>query len=270
MRRWLVLTVAALFIVVGVGSAFADVDVTATIDKYKDIRIVEKVYKIKLVVLVPFVLLRAEKAAESDALINQTNFANRACENCAEKKDVIDWSVNSNTGIVTVNQSAGNMNNQGSALSIAVDVRDGDGGNNHGTGGFAESQAAVDQKNGVDGREYREGNIIHSINILFREATIENSINSNSGVVLVNQSPGNMNNQANAVSVAVSLKGGVAMSEADLGQVNAYNRVYEYNVTKTATINGSINNNSGIVAVNQAAGNMANQANVVSVAAAIH
>jgi len=117
MRKWLVLTVAALFIVVGVGTAFADVDVTATIDKTKDIEIKELILKLKVVVLIPFVLLQAEKAAESEALINQTNYNNKACENCAEKRDKILGSVNNNVGIVTVNQSAGNMNNQGSAVA---------------------------------------------------------------------------------------------------------------------------------------------------------
>ena len=67
MRKWLVLTVAALFIVVGVGTAFADVDVQATIDKHKDIVIKELIVKLKLVVLIPVVLLQAEKAAESAA-----------------------------------------------------------------------------------------------------------------------------------------------------------------------------------------------------------
>jgi len=40
-------------------------------------------------------------------------------------------------------------------------------------------------------------------------------------------------------------------------------------INKTATIDGSISNNTGIIGVNQASGNMANQANNVSAAAVI-
>jgi hypothetical protein len=88
-----------------------------------------------------------------------------------------------------------------------------------------------------------------------------------------------MNNQANALSLAVSLSAGVALSEADLGQVNTFNTVRESDATsggavrvginKNADIVGSISGNTGVVGVNQAVGNMANQANVVSIAAAL-
>jgi hypothetical protein len=87
------------------------------------------------------------------------------------------------------------------------------------------------------------------------------------------------------ISVAVSLvgpgEGGVALSEADLGQVNRLNQAREsdsvasstidplFGINKTATIRGSITGNTGIVGVNQASGNMANQANGVSAAALV-
>jgi hypothetical protein len=87
-----------------------------------------------------------------------------------------------------------------------------------------------------------------------------------------------MNNQANALSLAVSLEsGGVALAEADLGQINVFNTVHESDsdpatppligVHKSANISSSVNYNIGVVGVNQAAGNMANQGNVVSIAA---
>ena len=135
------------------------------------------------------------------------------------------------------------------------------------------------------GRE--DGNLVDTVNLLFRDAVIANSINGNLGIVNVNQSAGTANNQANMVALAVSLVdeedegGGVALAEADLGQVNAFNRVQESDsdptsgsdpflgINKSATIVGSVNNNTGIVNVNQGAGNMANQANNVSAAAVI-
>jgi hypothetical protein len=274
MRTMLVLTMATWLALLGGSVASADVFVFATIDKEKDVLITEQIQILKQVQLFVAVPLVATKAAESEALVNQTNTRNQACTNCDEKRDTITGSGNNNSGVLSINQAAGNMNNQGNAVSIAVDfvvvdgpappvVRE--------SSGFAESQAAVDQLN--------TANLVDTVNLLFRSGAINNSLNNNSGVVHVNQAPGNMNNQANALSVAVSLSAGVALSEADLGQINTVNTVRESDATsgsvlraginKNADIVGSINGNSGVVGVNQAVGNMANQANVVSVAAAL-
>ncbi len=257
MRKWLLISLA-VSLVLGLASAYADVTITATIDKTKDKRVVEDIDITKTVELFWTVDVDVDKASESQAIVNQRNNNNEACENCAEKRDQIVNSGNSNAGVLTINQAAGNMNNQGSAVSIAVDLPEPpttDGGT-----GFAEAEASASQ--------YNQANNVESINILFREATIDASLNDNTGVVHVNQSPGNMNNQANALSIALSLDAGVALSEADLGQLNTGNTVLESNVLKTATITGSVNHNTGVVGVNQSAGNMANQANIVSFAVA--
>jgi hypothetical protein len=284
MRKLLVPTLATWLALLGAGGASADVSVLATIDKEKDVVITEAIRILKTVDLDVVVPLTATKAAESDALVNQTNAANRSCTNCDEKRDTITNSGNANSGVLSINQAAGNMNNQGNAVSIAVDVivTPGPGQTpppspDPQSAGFAEAQASVDQRNGAV-RDLGP-NTVDTVNLLFRSGTIATSLNTNTGVVHANQAPGNMNNQANALSVAVSLDGGVALSEADLGQVNVGNVVRESDATsgsdlrvginKRAEITGSINGNTGIVGVNQAVGNMANQANVVSVAAAL-
>lgn len=282
-------------------TASATVTVTATIDKDKDITVHENITINKTIDLDVTVNLLPGKAAEADGIVNQENYGNTACGNCAEKRDEIINSIGggaggSNIGIVNVNQSTGNMNNQGNAVSVAVDavrqpptpgVPDPTPDPNLGDAGFANSQAHIEQ---VNGRESEEGNLntgntVDTVNLLFRDALIANSINGNRGIVNVNQSPGQMNNQANQVVVAVSLVGtgepGVALSEADLGQVNSFNVAYEsdsspvsgvnpfFGINKTARIDGSIIGNQGIVNVNQASGNMANQANNVSAAAIV-
>lgn len=282
MRRAL-LAGTAVFIGLGAQSAWADVDVLATIIKDKDITVVEFLDKIKTVTVNVSVVVAPDKSAESLALVNQTNHNNEACENCAEKRDELVNSIgqvgdNGNSGIVTVNQAAGNMNNQGNNLAVAVDFRKGTPGGPGGGGGpggeavdngFAEAQASTDQKTFA--------NVVDTINLLFRDALISGSINGNDGIVLVNQAPGNVNNQANNVSMAVSFAetAGVALAEADLGQLNTGNRVRESDSTgtapiiginKSARVAGSINNNTGIVAANQAAGNMANQSNTLAMA----
>ncbi len=280
MRKWLLISLA-VSLVLGLATAFADVTITATIDKTKDITVTETLTKTKTVILWTLVDATPDKFSESDVVVNQSNVQNEACENCAEKRDLLTGSGSGNAGVLTINQAAGNMNNQGSAISIAVDVPTPPSETPGPETGFAEAQASVDQRNGL-GPPPEEGepailpNTVESINIIFREARIENSLNDNTGVVHVNQSPGNMNNQANALSIAVSFDAGVALAESDLGQFNTGNTVSETNVgagfaqsePKTATITGSVNGNSGVIGVNQSAGNMANQANIVSFAVA--
>jgi hypothetical protein len=266
MRKWVLVSLAAWF-ALGLATAYADVFVTATITKTKDKTVTETLEKFKTVRLNVLVNAAPDKFSESEAIINQRNFENDACENCAEKRDQLFNSGSGNAGVLTINQAAGNMNNQGSAISIAVDVPTPPE-ETPGETGFAEAQASASQ--------YNLTNTVESINIIFREAAIDNSLNDNTGVVHVNQSPGNLNNQANALSIALSLDAGVALSEADLGQFNTGNTVQETNVgagfaqsePKTARITASVNGNSGVIGVNQSSGNMANQANIVSVAVA--
>lgn len=218
-----------------------------------------------------------QKFAESMVTANQTNIRNKACGNCAEKDDVIANSGNQNSGIISLNQSSGNNNNQGTIVSVAIDEEapapappppaappPPPAPNNV---GFAHASAAATQS--------QAGNNIDSVNLLYRDATITNSLNNNTGLIYANQSAGNMNNQLNVLSLAFSLaESGVALSEAALGQFNAAGRVGESNSTtstvginKLARISNSLNDNVGVFGVNQAVGNMANQANIVSVAA---
>lgn len=268
--------------------AIADVTVTGEINLDKDVDIDETVTIDNDIDLEVDIDLDAVKFAESRAIANQTNDDNTACTNCAEKTDEITDSSNTNTGITSINQASGNFNNQGTLVSASVDAigvpppPPPPGEDPAPTGGFAHSTASADQRNGAiealggeDSIFAGEGNEVKTVNILFRSAEINNSFNSNTGLIFGNQSAGNMNNQANVLSIAFSLAdNGVALSEADLGQVNANNIVGEASleggdlgINKLATVSGSLNGNTGVVGVNQSVGNMANQANIVSVAA---
>jgi len=275
MTRWLFPAVLGSLLVAG--PALADVDVLIFYDKDKTIFVEEFIEIDKDVDIDVQVISTPERAAEAEALINQTNFLNEACENCAEKRDIINNSLNNNNGVVDVNQAAGNMNNQGNAVSISVDDRQvppdaPDEAPKEGAS-YAQAQAAADQRN--------FDNIVDATNLIEKSATITSSLNDNNGVVHANQSAGNMANQANALAMAVGFaEGGVSIAESDLGQVNTFNTVLESGeevdengsdgfIFKSATIEGSVNGNSGVVGVNQTAGNMANQANVVSFAVVI-
>lgn len=283
MRKWryelaapgLGLAGLATVLLLGAAPAFADVNITATIHKTLDITVTEDITINKTVTLAVVVDQTASKFAESDAIANQVNTLVHACENCAERRDTIDTSGNDGHGVTTINQAGGNLNNQGSAVSIAVDTGPVTPPSDPTTGfGFAESSASAQQSNSLSD--------VNTINVVFRDGLITGSILRNTGIIYVNQAVGNINNQTNELSLAFSKKpGGTALSEADLGQENTQLTVTEggtvdgaalpgsngAGVFKTATITGSINNNTGIVGVNQGSGNFANQANVVSFAA---
>ncbi len=202
------------------------------------------------------VTLDTDKAAEAIAVVKGVNDLTFGCENCSEKVATIFNSILDNVGIVNVNQASGHINNQGNVISLAVDT--GPVGNGTGSDSFVEALASVEQLNtlGLNNTEQTP-----TLN-----ASIQDSILRNIGIVNVNQSVGNMNNQHNVIALGVSLNAGVAMSEADLGQENTIVSAVDFVVNRNSQILGSINGNRGIVNVNQTAGVLNNQANVLSIA----
>jgi len=250
MRKWLVMTLIGALALIP-AAAFADVDIDVDIEKDKTKVVHETLVKFKAALILVLVLKVTDKAAESETLVNQKNEGNDQF-NFLNNSSSTANSISGN-GIVGVNQASGNMNNQANAVSVAVDGGSDDSRLFFG-GSFAESQAASDQKNE---RNY----------VLDKFSTSSSTLNtvSGSGIIGVNQASGSMNNQANAVSVAVGVDPAVSLSEADLGQVNSWNSAVSIFSRSTATI-GTINAN-GIAGVNQSSGHMNNQSNVVSVAA---
>ncbi|RLA85067.1 MAG: hypothetical protein DRG31_03915 [Deltaproteobacteria bacterium] len=260
MKGLKVMAIMLCFLFVGAISALADVGVSGTVTKEKTVD-VEEIINIKKNVSVDVTLdVEGEKAAEAHAVLNQSQRGNFACENCAEKTSGVFGSILNNMGIVNLNQATGNMANQSNMLSAAVD--NGNGEPPAEGYGFAHAQTSVGQ--------VMKGNTIDSIQILYRDAVITGSINTNTGVVMVNQSVGNISNQGNVLTLGVSLSGLVALAEADLGQAIAGNSFREFDTTKTATISGSINENMGVVEVNQSAGVLGNQLNAVNISASVY
>jgi hypothetical protein len=95
----------------------------------------------------------------------------------------IENSINHNVGVFMVNQNAGNNNQQHNALAAAI-------GDNAFT---ALADAGLHQVN--------SGNHVYDLNTV-KQDTINASVNSNQGLVMVNQSVGDNNNQATVVNVA--------------------------------------------------------------------
>jgi len=272
--------------------ASADVEVFASIQKTKDITITETITITKVVALTVNALqLVYSAAAEADAIVNQENTDNDVDSSFDQLDEGVDLSevnnfgidldasitesINDNTGIVDVNQDVGNMANQGNQVALAIATP---------APGTAEEDFPVLVNSQSEAEQINENNAVwhgedpgaeHEISLVDppnESASITDSINNNVGIVNVNQNAGNMNNQANseALAVAISLAG-VALSEAALGQVNINPRnengfpaVFEFGVEKSASLTDSFNGNTGVGGVNQAAGNMANQANIFS------
>lgn len=255
--------------------AFADVFVFADITKDADIVVNELVTKTKIVrINVNAPLTSLAGAAEANAVANVTNDGNTvdaageimvgpftATGNpnnfLLQKHATITGSIDFNSGIVGVNQDVGNMVNQANIVSFAESEI---------PGSLTNSQADVSQLNDNNTVTHIEKTLNLTAPPIYT-ALIDGSIDNNTGIVGVNQNVGNMNNQTNAIALAVGAGALVALSEADLGQTNSNNHVSEANTTKSDLITASVNTNSGIVQVNQTTGNMNNQASVISISA---
>jgi hypothetical protein len=101
----------------------------------------------------------------------------------ANKAAFITGSINDNVGITQVNQSAGNANNQLNAVDIGIGANS----------AVALSEAALGQTN--------TGNLTDEVATV-RTSQMVGSVNNNAGITSVNQTSGNMNNQATVISIA--------------------------------------------------------------------
>jgi hypothetical protein len=147
------------------------------------------------------------------------------------------------------------------------------------SGTFAHAEVSVQQINGWDprtvipngdlelvtptgyGNEY-----VNTFGSVLTD-TITASFSGASGVVGINQAAGSLNNQNNALAIAVGDPAVYALGEADLGQFNTYNYVDTIDQIRTDTIDGgSFDGFAGVAMVNQSSGSVNNQANIVDIA----
>jgi len=98
---------------------------------------------------------------------------------------VLDRSVTGNTGVIHVNQNAGTNTNQHNVLAFAVGL----------SSGLALGEAGLGQEN--------SGNDVEDFNT-YKSAQILASVNTNTGVVGVNQNSGHNNNQAAVINIAAT------------------------------------------------------------------
>jgi hypothetical protein len=327
MRKFFVVLTAFAFVMAMGLPALADVFVYGTIDKDKDKYVYEDVDITKTHFVGVKQLVMPSSSAEAQALKNDVNQWNMVKEREIEAVPAVDAEYDYNdqleqytlepgtgteaipavkltkdaiiemgtldaaSGIVSVNQSPGSINNQGNAASIsysdsAIGVRelvDAEDGKTRFVGGaFLHAESSAELVNGGF-MMYREGGAALSVNDAnfdeecfwpvanfvdaigsTRTDKIDGSLIGVSGIIGVNQSAGNINNQNNAASLSVG-DGIAALSEADLGMCNSGNKsIEEGTVTLDTLTGGALADASGIIGINQSSGCMNNQANVVA------
>ena len=236
--------------------------VKAKVRVKKDRLVVERVIKLKGVVVLSYGLLTPDGAAEADGIVRQKNVGQEIDHehdvdgdpNPLQLSSEISGSINNNSGVVQLNQDSGNMVNQGNVAAVAV------------TGSetaFVDANAAATQ---INKDNISVTTVPFDLRNWNKQGLIENSINGNSGIIHVNQNTGDANNQLNQTNIAIGEGAISAMADSELGQLNAYNEVFDQNTQKRDRILNSVSGNSGIVTVNQASGKFNNQATVISFA----
>ena len=223
--------------------------------------------------------------ADAEAVKNDLNYNNYMEVGDSTFADNMSGSFNGFTGIGQSNQAAGQMNNQGNVAAVAFV-------SNNDAFSSALTAVGVSNKNNEFTANHKKDALggytdwWTPATTLTQTDTMTNSFTGFIGIGQSNQSAGSMNNQNNAVAVAAGVKddpgspkgwagdfkgGGsmVAMAASELAMTNSCNKFQIDKATFTNNMTGSFNNFVGIGQSNQSAGNMNNQANVVSVAATV-
>lgn len=187
------------------------------------------------------------------ALVSQRLEGNRVVEGDVDYSSLIQDSFSRNSGIVSVNQDSGNINNQANVRVIALAA-----------GGAEVNLPSVDLVRSRYDNEVVSSGVTHTDSIV-------NSFNDTSGIVGVNQSSGNLNQQANVLVLAAGLRLSpeVALlddhSLADVVPGPADASDSGPRDPRMETIVDSFNNFSGIAQVSQSAGNENNISNVIGI-----
>jgi hypothetical protein len=152
------------------------------------------------------------------------------------------------TGILSINQEAGNMNQQANIRTLVmVDA------------GGGPAVLHID----INTSQELRGNSLTLRDTGPRSVAITDSFNGSTGIVGINQSAGNLNQQLSVVAVAIGSNVGPAaihLGDAQLGQIGgvADNTLEEEGVQgpRTNTLSNSFNDFSGIAQISQTTGDM--------------
>jgi hypothetical protein len=260
------------------------------LDKNKFISITEDIFKRTVINIDVQAQLEATSLTEARVLGTASNDDNAYGPEAGaigpvngSRSSTIGDSLTGLSGIASLNQDSGSMSNQG---FIAAFGEPGEAGT--GTVRLADSEVPLDTRNfgksvspagnGLVAVGDLDGDLV-GLDAVETElvamtltgtgpatAAITGSVEDATGVVSVNNNAGILNNQMIALGVAVGFAPGKAVAHADLAQENASNSDLGSHDPRMASIQGSINDSQGILLVNNAAGQLGNQATVISFA----
>lgn len=182
--------------------------------------------------------------------VNQVLVGNTVVQQGIHGLTEIRDSFNGTTGIVGVNQDAGNFNNQANVVAFVM-------GSGDPVGQVLSVSIDVEKRDNA----IADGGSIH-------EERIVGSFNGSNGIVGVNQSAGSANNQINAVAVGVGVMLGTeatVLHTTDLETVTTEEEATEEATPIRPGILGSFQGYQGIAQVSQASGDQNVVRNVVSV-----
>jgi hypothetical protein len=149
-----------------------------------------------------------------------------------------------NFGIFNLNQSSGSLNNQVNISTITV---------TSGSAGRAFSEIDLNQLDASFGNTITYSGTIH------RESIIESSFQNSKGLFMVNQSPGNLNQQSNIFALSLGLGSALMLSDFELATKLGENIIqYEPDTVLESKdiINNSFSGVTGVVLINQSSGDL--------------
>ncbi len=177
--------------------------------------------------------------ASSQGTYQSEIYGNYIYEENQSRTTEISGSSNENSGIISINQASGSMNNQENVRIVTL-ISEANSLSNMQMSKVARISSNETQTKGSNNRK----NII------------EDSFNDNTGIIGVNQSSGNYNIQSNNLLMAVG--GLVTLDNIELEGVIFSDNVIDQDESgdRQNLVNNSFSNTSGIVQVTQASGDM--------------
>jgi len=194
--------------------------------------------------------LVGDGAASAIIVVKQVLVNSTIIQDGVNSLAVIQDSFNGNTGVFGVNQDAGNLNNQANVVAFVV-----------GGGNVAAQNLSIS----IDVEEH--DNVVLSTNSTTQEI-IDGSFIGTTGIVGVNQSAGNGNNQINAFAMGMGVLLGtdaIVLNDIDLEVVTTDEEPdVEPDYVPPAIVD-SFQDFRGVAQVTQASGNLNSVRNVLSV-----
>lgn len=231
--------------------AKAEVEVSDTVSQTSDVVSTDETVITEDISLSTTQETEADHSAASSGMVTGRSIDNQVSEagGVVKSADIRADSLRESTGIISINQAPGTLNNQGTSVNVS----------------FAEEGADSLQATSAL-QNYSSKNEVTTNGSKISNTIGENAFSQARGIVTVNQSAGSINTQSALVNISFGFSPVVSLSEIELGMQNTRNNIVDMAVSRTDTISSfALQGVKGIVSINQSSGCLNNQANVVTI-----